>query len=69
MSEGNGEIAVTAAAIGAVAADGATSEAAGSIAVAGSDEETVPALSARMLNEFVYCPRLFYYEHVEGVFV
>lgn len=21
-----------------------------------------------MLNEFVYCPRLFYYEHVEGVF-
>ena len=28
--------------------------------------ETIPA---RMLNEFVYCPRLFYYEHVEGVFV
>ena len=26
------------------------------------------ALPARMLNEFVYCPRLFYYEHVEGVF-
>ena len=24
---------------------------------------------ARMLNEFVYCPRLFYYEFVEGVFV
>jgi CRISP-associated protein Cas1 len=22
-----------------------------------------------MLNEIVYCPRLFYYEHVEGVFV
>lgn len=22
-----------------------------------------------MLNEFVYCPRLFYYEHVEGVFL
>jgi CRISPR-associated protein Cas1 len=22
-----------------------------------------------MVNEFVYCPRLFYYEHVEGVFV
>ena len=22
-----------------------------------------------MLNKFVYCPRLFYYEHVEGVFV
>ena len=27
---------------------------------------TIPA---RMLNEFVYCPRLFYYEFVEGVFV
>lgn len=26
-------------------------------------------LPARMLNEFVYCPRLFYYEQVEGVFV
>ena len=27
------------------------------------------SLPARMLNEFVYCPRLFFYEHVEGVFV
>ncbi|RBP38115.1 hypothetical protein DES53_112113 [Roseimicrobium gellanilyticum] len=26
-------------------------------------------MPARMLNEFVYCPRLFYYEFVEGVFV
>lgn len=26
-------------------------------------------LPARMLNEFTYCPRLFFYEHVEGVFV
>ena len=26
-------------------------------------------LPARMLNEFVYCPRLYFYEHVEGVFV
>ncbi len=26
-------------------------------------------LPARMLNEFTYCPRLFYYEHVEGIFV
>ena len=26
------------------------------------------AIPARMLNEFVYCPRLFYYEFVEGVF-
>ncbi len=25
-------------------------------------------LPARMLNQFVYCPRLFYYEHVEGLF-
>jgi len=25
-------------------------------------------LPARMLNEFVYCPRLYFYEHVEGVF-
>lgn len=25
-------------------------------------------IPARMLNEFVYCPRLFYYEFVEGVF-
>ena len=29
----------------------------------------VELLPARMLNEFVYCPRLFYYEHVEGVFL
>jgi len=27
------------------------------------------SIPARMLNEFVYCPRLFYYEYVEGVFV
>ena len=26
-------------------------------------------LPARMLNEFTYCPRLFYYEHVERIFV
>jgi len=32
--------------------------------------QTLPDyLPARMLNEFVYCPRLFYYEWVEGVFV
>ena len=38
----------------------------------GSEETagaTLEVLPARMLNEFVYCPRLFYYEHVEGVFV
>ena len=34
------------------------------------DPRAVPdSLPARMLNEFVYCPRLFYYEQVEGVFV
>ncbi|MCH8244055.1 MAG: CRISPR-associated protein Cas4 [Planctomycetes bacterium] len=32
-------------------------------------ETNADYLPARMLNEFVYCPRLFYYEHVEGVFV
>ena len=26
-------------------------------------------MPARMLNEFVYCKRLFFYEWVEGVFV
>ncbi len=30
--------------------------------------DTPDYLPARMLNEFVYCPRLFYYEWVEGVF-
>lgn len=34
-----------------------------------SEDTTVPDyLPARMLNEFVYCPRLFFYEWVEGVF-
>jgi CRISPR-associated protein Cas1 len=32
-------------------------------------DATQDLLPARMLNEFVYCPRLFYYEHVEGVFL
>lgn len=31
-------------------------------------DDTREPLPARMLNEFVYCPRLFYYEYVEGVF-
>lgn len=26
-------------------------------------------LPARMLNEYVYCPRLFFYEHIDGLFV
>ncbi len=30
---------------------------------------SLTVIPARMLNEFVYCPRLFYYEFVEGVFV
>jgi CRISPR-associated protein Cas1 len=30
--------------------------------------ELPPHLPARMLNEFVYCPRLFFYEWVEGLF-
>lgn len=34
-----------------------------------SPPDAVQPLPARMLNEFVYCPRLFYYEHVEGVFL
>lgn len=38
-----------------------------------ADESATPAapeaLQARMLNEFVYCPRLFFYEHIEGIFV
>jgi CRISPR-associated protein Cas1 len=33
------------------------------------DPELPDLLPARMLNEFVYCPRLFYYEFVEGVFL
>jgi hypothetical protein len=32
-------------------------------------EEEPQPIPARMLNEFVYCQRLFYYEFVEGVFV
>ncbi len=36
------------------------------MAATAPDPQPIPA---RMLNEFVYCPRLFYYEFVEGVFV
>ena len=36
----------------------------------GTRANQVPdSIAARMLNEFVYCPRLFYYEFVEGVFM
>ncbi len=31
-------------------------------------DNNVDLLPARMLNEFAYCPRLFYLEHVEGLF-
>ena len=35
-----------------------------------SDEPDLPDyLPARMVNEFVYCPRLYFYEWVEGIFV
>lgn len=30
--------------------------------------EAVPLIPARMLNEYVYCPRLFFLEFVEGLF-
>lgn len=33
-----------------------------------ANSQTPDYLPARMLNEYVYCPRLFYYEWVEGVF-
>ena len=34
-----------------------------------SEPDAAPAyLPARMVNEFVYCPRLFFYEWVDGVF-
>lgn len=35
---------------------------------AGQASAVPELLPARMLNEFVYCPRLFYYEWVEGLF-
>lgn len=31
-------------------------------------DEAAQYIPARMLNEFAYCPRLFYFEHVEGLF-
>src|ERR1051325_1944457 len=30
------------------------------------DQESVEQIPARMINEFAYCPRLFYLEHVQG---
>jgi len=34
-----------------------------------AEQDEADWLPARMLNEYVYCPRLFFYEHVDGVFV
>ena len=38
------------------------------MSIAASPEALPDHLPARMLNEFVYCPRLFFYEHVEALF-
>src|SRR5438270_13759034 len=41
----------------------------GALPVVVSDREKLPDyLPARMVNEFAYCPRLFFYEWVEGLF-
>ena len=37
--------------------------------LAATEDRNFEPLPARALNEFVYCPRLFYYEFVEGIFV
>jgi CRISPR-associated protein Cas1 len=42
---------------------------AGADGVAAKVEPQEEPIQARMLNEFVYCPRLFYYEYVDEVFV
>jgi CRISPR-associated protein Cas1 len=41
----------------------------GPIPAVSADTQRTETIPARMLNEFVYCQRLFYYEFVEGVFV
>jgi CRISPR-associated protein Cas1 len=33
-----------------------------------SEDESADYLPARMVNEFAYCPRLFYLEHIDGLF-
>jgi CRISPR-associated protein Cas1 len=41
----------------------------GALALPSAESRPLPDyLPARMVNEFVYCPRLFYYEWVEGLF-
>jgi CRISPR-associated protein Cas1 len=34
----------------------------------GGDDDEGETIPVRMLNEYVYCPRLFYIEHVDGEF-
>ncbi len=46
--------------------EGAGDSGASAVALQSRLDEPMPS---RMLNEFVYCPRLFYYEYVEGIFV
>lgn len=41
----------------------------GQVTSPGTTEAEPQQIPARMLNEFVYCQRLFYYEFVDGVFV
>ena len=48
--------------------EGGEEAASGGEALAGLSRLDEP-MPSRMLNEFVYCPRLFYYEYVEGTFV
>ena len=41
----------------------------GALPVVVDDREKLPDyLPARMVNEFAYCPRLFFYEWVDGLF-
>ena len=78
MTEGNGTENEAATSMGAAAAgssnpgngqQGTTAPATAAAAAAAAEGEEKPEpLTARMLNEFVYCPRLFYYEFVEKVF-
>jgi CRISPR-associated protein Cas1 len=53
-----------------VSPDTEISEAQGASSPVPNQPNLVPLyLPARMVNEFVYCPRLFYYEQVDGVFL
>ena len=54
-----------------VAEPGAVTGVASAVAQAASErrDPEPQRIPARMMNEFVYCRRLFYYEFVEGVFI